>query len=243
VKKRFHIYFSNFSQGLKHLLIIAVFPVSIAMFYSCKPDSVLSPTDVGYDYFPLKEGQWVHYDVDSTVWDDFTSQTYYYHSQILEVTESRFIDAQGKEAFRIERFHRQNDTAAWVLKDVWQANLHPASAELVEENVRFIKLAFPIRQNQKWNGNALNYLSEETYTYKNLFKPYTAGMLQFDSTVTVEQSNSINLIEEDIRYEIYAKHTGLVKKYVKKVKKNIAQPDIIVSGIHIEYTIRNSGHQ
>lgn len=227
-------------QSKHFLAVITCF--SILLLFSCKPEKIAEPADVGYDYFPLTEGQWLLYDVDSTVWDDFTSQIYHYNSQILELTESRFTDNTGNEAFRIERYYRKNDTIDWALLDVWSANLTSASAEKVEENLRFIKMSFPVRRNQQWNGNAKNYLDEEEYTYKNLFQPLNTGQWQFDSTVTVEHSNNINLIEEDIRYEIYARNTGLVKKYTKTVKKNIAQPDIIVSGILVEYTIRNWGH-
>ncbi len=211
------------------------------LFLSCKPDKIAEPVDVGYDYFPLFEGKWAIYDVDSTVWDDFTSQTYHYHSHILEKIESSFTDITGKESYRIERYYRNSDTANWVLQDVWSACLTASTAEKVEENIRYIKLAFPVRRTQKWNGNALNYLDTEEYSYKNLFQTVNTGQWTFDSTVTVEHKNNINLIEEDIRYEVFAKHAGLVKKYVKTVKKNIAQPDVIVSGILVEYTIQSWG--
>ncbi len=207
----------------------------------CNNDEQSIHIDVGYDYFPCSVGTWFHYDVDSTIWDDFTSQTYEYHSQILEVIESQFIDNEGNPAFRIERYYRASDSADWVIKDIWFANLKPASAEKVEENVRFVKLTFPVHENFKWDGNAFNYLNEENYAYKGLHESITAGSNHYDSTITVEHKNSYNLIEEDNRYEVYAKHIGLVKKYSKTVKKNIAQPDVIVSGNLVEYNLRHYG--
>jgi len=228
----------NDTKFYQSVMLMVCFCFSAALI-SCNKES--APVDVGYDYFPAYEGKWMHYDVDSTVWDDFTSQTYYYHSQILEIIESAFIDGEGNHAFRIERYYRSSDTTEWIIKDVWFANIKPSSAEVVEENVRFIKLCFPVKNNYKWDGNALNFLNDENYIFKQVHEPLSIGNQFYDSTLTVEQSNNINLIEEDIRYENYAKHIGMIKKYIKKVTKNIAQPDVIISGVLVEYNLRNYG--
>ena len=129
----------------------------------------------------------------------------------------------------------------WAIKDVWFANLKPTSAEIVEENVRFVKLAFPVKSNNNWNGNAFNYLPAETYSYDNINQSMTTGSQTYDSTVTVIHKESVNLIEEDIRHEIYARNVGMVYKYTKTVEKNIAQPGVIIKGVLIEYTLRNYG--
>lgn len=209
-----------------------------SVFVSCNKDDEPDTVYVGYDYFPLQVGKTIHYDVDSTVWDDFTGETYSYHSQILEVIESTFIDQEHQEAFRLERYYRPNDTTAWVLKDVWYANIKPSSAEKVEENQRFVKLAFPIRDNIYWNGNALNDQGNETYEYDEIHTSNSAGTFLFDSTVTVIHSSSINLLEEDVRYEIYAAGVGMIVKYQRTITKNIATQEI-ESGIEVKYTIRN----
>lgn len=230
---------SDFSINKFTLFILICF--AIVLISSCKQGKISSPTDVGYDFFPYETGTWMHYDVDSTIWDDFTSQTYEYHSQLLEVFESKFTDSEGNDAFRIERYFRKSDADPWIIQDIWFANIKPASAEKVEENVRFVKLSFPVRSTLKWDGNAFNFMNEEYYSYKNLFQPMSVLQNHFDSTITVEHRNSFNLIEEDIRYEVYARHVGLIKKYSKTVRKNIAQPDIIVSGTLIEYKLREYG--
>jgi hypothetical protein len=217
------------------LLLVSLF------FWYCKPDDSSGPYNVGYDYFPYETGMWHHYDVDSTVWDDFTGETYYYESQILEIVESCFTVQEGNQALRIERYYRDSDTSQWVISDVWFANLKAATAEKVEENVRFIKLAFPVRMNNTWNGNAFNSLDSEEYEYEDIDEPFIIDGVTFDSTLMVIHSNSVNLIEEDIRYELYARHVGMIKKYTKTVSKNIAQPDQIVSGVLVEYKLRNYG--
>ncbi len=230
VKKRKQLHFQ--------MCLIFIASGFIAIVSCTKPDE---PADVGYNFFPHSPGHWMHYDVDSTVWDDFTSEVYNYNSQILEIVESAFTDGEGYPALRIERYYRKNDTMQWAIKDVWFANLKPASAEIVEENVRFVKLAFPVKSNNNWNGNAFNYLPAETYSYDNINQSMTAGTQTYDSTVTVNHKETVNLIEEDIRYEVYARNVGMIYKYTKTVEKNIAQPDAIVKGVLIEYTLRNYG--
>jgi hypothetical protein len=230
--------YRHIKTKLNNITACLVLSVALALT-SCSTDHNDNAYQVGYDYFPAFQGKWLHYDVDSTIWDDFTSQTYYTQSQILVLFESIITDAEGEEAFRIERHYRNSDTAQWVIRDVWFANVKPASVQLVEENVRLIKMSFPIRSGIKWNGNALNYLPSEIYEYQDVFKANSIGGYQYDSTVTVLQSNTINLIEEDIRYEIYARDVGMIHKYIKTIQKNIAQPGSIVSGVLIEYTLRD----
>lgn len=225
---------------LRKLIMIFLTLIVASVLVMCSKDDT-APYDVGYDYFPYSPGVWHHYDVDSTVWDDFTGETYYYNSQILEVVESYFTDQEGNKALRIERYFRNSDTSEWVISDVWYANLKPATAEKVEENVRFVKLAFPVRMNNTWNGNALNSLNSEEYEYEDIDVPLSISGMLYDSTVTVLHQYNVNLIEEDIRYEVYARGVGMIKKYTKTVTKNIAQPDQIVSGVLIEYRLRNYG--
>jgi hypothetical protein len=219
---------------------IMVFVILLTI-YSCKPDEDGAPSDVGYDYFPTEITRWMHYDVDSTVWDDFTGEIYQYNSQILEVTESSFFTSDGQMHYRLERYYRNDDTSQWVIKDVWQFSKTSQSVQRSEENIRFFKLSFPIKANNTWDGNALNYLPSETYSYEDIHQSAMVGQQFYDSTVTVWHKNNINLIEEDIRYEVYAKHVGMIKKYSKIVRKKIEQPGVISGGVLIEYRLRSYG--
>ena len=109
-------------------------------FYSCKKDAP-SKVEVGYNYYPNKVGSWIIYDVDSIVWDDFNApniaiDTFTY--QIKEVNESFFLDNEGRETTRIERYKRTNSTMPWIIKDVWYGNRTASKVERVEENIKYI---------------------------------------------------------------------------------------------------------
>lgn len=210
------------------------------LFCGCKKDTVLPPVDMGYAYFPVNPGHWVIYKVDSTNWDDFTGIVDTFQFEIKEYIESEYLDNEGRPTARLERYKRQNDTSAWYLKDVWVMNRTSATAEKVEENIRFLKLIFPAKSGQTWNGNIYNTLGKQEYEFNDVNEPYTAGNMQFDSTVTVLQANEITLISEDIANEVYAKGVGLVyKKYRSIIKKPTGE---IEKGKDFTYTIISYGN-
>jgi hypothetical protein len=191
------------------LFLIAIFAAS------CRKDTDLAQADMGYGYFPVNPGHWVAYKVDSTSWDDFTDSVYYYSYQVKEIIESEFIDNEGRNTLRIERYKRLSDTNTWTIKDVWYANLTTSTAERVEENIRFVKLIFPLESGAVWNGNAYNSLGSEDYTYDQVNAYYSAGIFTFDSTLTVLQRDETTYIRRDYSVEVYAKYAGLIyKRYI-----------------------------
>ena len=103
---------------------------------------------------------------------------------------------------------------SWVLRNVWAENRTATAAEKVEENVRFVKLVFPIKKSKSWNGNAQNTNIEMDYKYSFVDQFKTIAGLTFDSTLEVEQQNRLDLIYDNYSVEQYAKNVGLVYKKV-----------------------------
>jgi len=206
-----------------------------ALIVSCKKDHIEQPVDVGYEYYPVKVGNWTIFNVDSIVYNDFTGKVDTFDYQIKEVIESDFTDNQGRKTQRLERYRRLNDTCQWIIQDVWYSNLTSTTAEKVEENVRYVKLIFPVKSNQEWNGNTYNYLDPETYTYSALYHPYDSINIHFDSTITVIHRDELNLILNDYAIEIFAKNVGLIYKKDRHLEM---QPDgTIIRGLDLTYKI------
>jgi len=187
----------------------------ILIIASCKKDDP-TKVDIGYGYFPAEVGSWIIYDVDSTVWNDFNfpaaSDVDTFKYQIKEVIESKFIDADGREALRWERYKRESVTEPWVIKDVWLANKTASTAEMVQENERFIRLIFPVKLSKFWDGNAANMRKIWDYQYTEVDVPKTVGGIAFDSTLTVLQMDFDPCITLDFFEEYYAKNVGLIYK-------------------------------
>jgi len=211
------------------------------LFYSCKHENEV-PAEVGYNYFPSNIGHWVLYQVDSIYYDDFSHQIKEYHFLLKEVVESSYLDNQNRLTQRIERY-KKIDTLPFVLYDVWVSNLTSSTAEKVEENIRYIKLQFPIIDDQIWNGNAFNNLDELEYKYDNLSELYNVNGVNYDTTVTVLQKMENYLTQESNQVEVYAKNIGLIYKRFKDVKKYPnPEMDSIISGIDYTYKIISYGN-
>jgi hypothetical protein len=211
---------------------ISFFLIMALGIFSCKKDKPTVP-DMGYDYFPNQVGRYVVYDVDSFYYDNFhINLTTYkvpidtFKFQLKEKIESIFYDNQNRPTIRLERYVKHyNDTLSyasmpWALRNVWAENRTATTAEKVEENVRYIKLAFPVTINQTWNGNAQNTLAEWDYNYSFFGLPRTVGSIHLDSVLQVNQfddNNSI-LTQRQLYTEKYARNVGLVYKQVIDVQ-------------------------
>lgn len=190
----------------------------VISFYGCKKDNPVEPKDIGYDYFPTQLGHFVTYSCDSLVFPDIGTNTETYKFKIKEVIDSTFTDNSGRLSIRIARYKKwiQYDTipvtdTTWHLQDIWWANRTNTTAEVVEENVRFVKLAFPVEIYKIWNGNAQNSLGATDYEYTSVDEPLTLSGLSYEKTINVNQSNDINnplFYRKDD--EKYAKGVGLI---------------------------------
>ena len=201
-----------FKRYMKHLFKAISFAFVLALIvWACKKSDNPS-VDLGYNYFPTKIGHWVVYDVDCTGFDLFNDTIIYSQYQIREMVESEFIDAEGRLSQRLERYRRDTSTLPWTLTDIWYQTRTPLRAEKIEENVRFVRLIYPVDKGDEWDGNAFNTLPEWEYEYTKANKDGAVGALSFDSTLTVMQINDSNIIELDYAQERYAKNVGLYYK-------------------------------
>jgi hypothetical protein len=164
------------------------------------------------EYFPLKQGSSFIYAVDSIVYDDNGPQqgidTFNY--QYKEEVGESFTDAAGNQAVFINRFYRQSDTDQWIPSRNYTAQLVSNTAQRVEENTRLVKLVFPLRERNTWNGNMYNNADYQTYRIVGFKTPYLLNNSAV-SSIKVQQWDIENFIEEIKRYEIYAENIGMVE--------------------------------
>lgn len=212
------------------------------MISSCKKDESLPPIDMKYNYFPTNVGHWVVYKVDSVDYNNTLSPKDSFSYYIKEIVESVYVDNTGRETQRIERYRKDSVDGQWYIKDVWTVNRNVSDAQKVEEDVRFVKLKFPVVENTKWNGNIYNTLDSWEYELINVDQPYSLNGMNFDSSATVMQYDDFNeiIISRDYSEEVYVKNIGLVYKKLIHLKKI---PDgTITSGEEYSYTIQSYGN-
>lgn len=197
------------------------------MLIGCKSKTE-TPPDVGYDYAPTNIGKYVVYDVDSTVYGDFHHDTTYYKYRIKEQLAEVITDNQGRPAIKLIRYIKKYnplvsyDNMLWIIKDVWTYTKTKTTLEVVEEDVRFTKLAFPANAEASWNGNAQNTMGEWDYIYNYVNNAETINGTAFDNVLYVEQKDdkSKNAIHRQFYIEKYAKNVGLVYREIKDLYSN-----------------------
>ncbi|MBK7568661.1 MAG: hypothetical protein IPI31_12645 [Bacteroidetes bacterium] len=199
----------------------------VFVFNSCEPDTSMEELKTAENYFPLVIGKYIVYSVDSIRYHEVApTDTSYY--EVKEILVDTFYDNESRLNYKIERYSRTSDTADWNLVNVWSVLYTDNQLQKIENNLRFIKLVAPLRNDISWEGNIylgglddipvdedcnnLSYLEDWNYSYKNVDQPYTVNGNEFLKTITVIQEGDSNLIWFDYAEEVYAEFVGLVQK-------------------------------
>jgi hypothetical protein len=180
-------------------------------------------------YFPLQTGRFIEYAVDSLLFDfapgggtQRDSVRVYLREQVGEP----FPDAEGALRFPIERYERSQPTDAWTLKNVWSATRTAAQATRTEDNLRFLRLVFPLDRTTRWDGNRwideslelivagerIRPFGNWSYQVEALDAPGAVGAFVFDSLLTVTEADYANALERRWSEAQYAKNIGLVRR-------------------------------
>jgi hypothetical protein len=200
------------------------------IFLSCKKqvDSLKSES-IG-DYYPLKIGNSIIYSVDSTIYTNLgTSKTV--RSYIMkDRVDSIITDNLGRPSFKVRRSIRSSsDTTKWIDTYSYLVTFDTIKQriELVENNLRFIKLVSPVVNGMQWNGTSfintvgnpeLQYLADWRFTYENVRRPFSVNGISYTETITINQrndsigspSNKNFYFELSRSKEVYSKSIGLI---------------------------------
>lgn len=250
------------------LVIIFLFLVAAP---ACKKTVHFSPSNVTNYFYPLQVGKYVTYRMDST--------NFYFYGQLDTTTsylakdsvEQATTDNSGRPSWLVVRY--LNDTLAqgtWTPDETYLVTPTVSTLEVLENNLRYIKLAFPIDNGFTWTGNTYlpyapyqdffdysddSHLSLQLwdFTYQNVNKPFQTISQTFDSTATVLQINdSINVPITDPNSfasrtywtETYAKNIGMVYRHTEMWEYQPPTPNGTQSGYKIGFylTMRMVDH-
>ena len=174
----------------------------------------------GKNYFPVNTGHELVYNVEHITKSSFTGLWDSAQYQIREIIAGTYLDNEGRQTQRIERYIKNDTTPNWTIYKVWAANLLNSTGQRVEDNIRYIKLYFPQYLDKTWDGNVQNNLGGRYYRYLNLHVPLTLGSLYFDSTCTVLQYEEGTLIDSSYYAEKYATNIGMIYRENKDINYN-----------------------
>lgn len=189
-------------------------------FFACKKDKFESVnTSNDKKYFSLKIGSYSEFSVQDILYDDFNNSIDTFNYQIKEVNESSFKDNLDRNAIRVDRYTRNNDTINWDYLNTWYAAIDAHSVERVENNSRKIIISFPISYDAVWNSNEFNMDYVNNVFYTSFHKPYTINNTRYDSSISIESVVISNSVKERVYKEVYVKNIGLVYKNIVFIDK------------------------
>jgi len=213
---------------------------------SCNELLPPQPGSLGYDYFPLEVGdfrvyqtQLINYNLDGSI------DTLNY--QLKEVVSDSSL-SNGEFTYRLDRFRRPNELEPWVIDSVWSARRNSFQAITIEHNIPIIKLSFPLAEDRRWDGNAMNVLDFDEYRIQNLASTFTIDGIEFANSVEMVKEDLLDPLQitnDDFHIEVFSQGIGLIykidinKKYCNPI--DCPQPGIIEQGIVFEQKLIDYG--
>jgi hypothetical protein len=135
---------------------------------SCNDKTETFQTEQLSEYIPLATGKYITYRIDSMVFTNFGRNTEIHKYQVKHIIEQQITDNLGRPSYLVYRYIRDSVNAqSWTPAQPWTASgsyfITPLNdqIEVIEDNLRFIKLHMPIRDGNRWKGN--KYLPTSPY--------------------------------------------------------------------------------
>jgi hypothetical protein len=189
------------------------------------------------ELMPLKIGNFITYRVDSLVFINGGKAETTRRYQMKHVVEWKTTDNLNRTTWRVNMY--QNDSTAsgpWILKGYYMVTPLAKSAEVIENDLRVIRLQLPVRIGFNWRGNS--YLPDRPYsdvyatsvdenmdlwdfTYESIGQTEKIGSQTIPDVTTIlhiDESRNVPMVTDTLyasreySVEKYAKNIGLVYK-------------------------------
>ena len=185
--------------NLLSFLFLAIAASSIS---SCDKQTEDFETEQISDYLNLQPGKYITYRLDSTVFTNpqRTEETHYYQEK--HVVDALLTDNLGRPSYRIFRYLRDTSgTQPWAPSGTYWVTPLRNTMEVIEDNLRSIRLILPIKQDETWKG------------YRHLpTNPYGGNTIYGD-----EFNNDDNMFDWDFTYESIGESMSLNGQTVNDV--------------------------
>ena len=211
-----------------HIKTLSFFILLSILFFSCGEDNpIVSNEDpFGFAYYPVELGNYWVYQVDSTIYDDGGATILNSSTFIKEEIVDFYLNESDDTIYVLNRSQASSLNGTFITRDAWSIEMNEFRVTKTEENLRFIKLVFPITVDRVWQGNQFDELikvdvvGEKLQVYKdwgdyriiNDSLSLNVNGTQYDNVVEVLQGDASNDIERRFAKEYFGKGVGLIKK-------------------------------
>jgi hypothetical protein len=216
----------------------------IIIIIGCNELLAPEPERLGYEYFPLTVGEFRIYDVEVINYNfDGSTDTVVY--QLKEVVSDSSIIGE-ETSYRLDRFRRANSLEPWVIDSVWSARLNTYQAIVVEHNVAIIKLSFPLVEDRRWDGNAMNTIDFDEFKIKNLGMTYQIDSIDYPNSLEMfkeDEVDSLGITGKDYNLEVFSAGIGLIYRVDENLKycQSCLDRFIIEEGVFYEQKLLEIG--
>jgi hypothetical protein len=250
------------------LLIISITALTLGLTISSCKKTIHYPGNKLPDYFiDLQVGKYITYRMDSL--------NFYYYGQNDTITsylakdsvEKQTVDNTGATVWLVTRYLSDTTGSFWMPSVTYTVTPSSSAFDVTENNLRFVKLAFPMDEGFSWTGNTyLPYdpyqdffsysdynnltLAGWNYQYTQVNQPFTvANGTTFDSATTVLQiADSTNVpitnasVFASVTYwsETYARHVGMIYRRTEMWEYQPPTPDGSQAGYKIGFALTMS---
>ena len=191
--------------------ILLYFILSL-LFFSCVKKTEEFQSALLNEYIPLQTGKYIVYRIDSTVYINFGTITQIHSYQEKHIVDAEITDNLGRPSFRIFRYLRDSaGTEQWNPVGTYFITPLSKQVELIEDNLRIIKLHLPLKKDFKWKGNS--YLTSDAYfpiyTFNNDdFMPFWDFVItRMNETISLNNKNITDVMTISEADEIFVPDT------------------------------------
>ena len=193
-----------------------------------------------YDYeterltelLPLQVGKFITYQLDSTVFTNFGEHMEVHSYQEKNVVDAEITDNLGRPGYRVFRFTRDVDgLTGWTSAGSYYIIPTANTVEVIENNLRQVKLKLPLQLYYSWKGNSFlslnpygnlynfsndNTMTDWNYSYDSMDETIEMAGQSIEHVYTVNQVNESTNVPLSSADE-YASINFAADKYAKGI--------------------------
>ncbi|MBI1184998.1 hypothetical protein GC194_12050 [bacterium] len=225
-----------------HALLLCI----ATLLYACGPEETAPDKTGEMDYFPLVDGAWFLYKIDSI---DFEKRPYdTLHYWIKEVVAPEIKALDGGNYHQIFVFQKRKWTDNWLKVRTDLAQTTDMGAKRYSENVMFLKQVYPPEMNLTWNEAPYNntgslygdLISLQNAKYVKVNDYHILDNRGYDSTLNIEIFSQYDFINRIDFRERYANHIGLYRRFELNAEFQPLDPESTDS---VNNLVPNSGYK
>ncbi|NLR94227.1 MULTISPECIES: hypothetical protein [Flammeovirga] len=213
---------------------LSLFIFFLVVLLSCSQNDFQGPNfSDGSQYYPIEEGWYITYEIDSILIDQDSSDRddgiiYENSIQLMERIDKPYEDGFGHTNHRLQRYKRSDENQEWVLDSVWAVTYRDNNIIRYENGIPYIKLVNPIYDRLQWDQNAFNNQGSTSpsgfdlrYTAKSIGRFFAFDDKNFTNTAQITEIDIENEVtkSEEKKNVVYAKDIGKVYSEYRDVKR------------------------